>query len=37
MHFNIHGKAALSAEANGIAYLKTPLDKSIREILADIE
>jgi len=34
VQFNIHGKAALSAEANGLAYLKTPLDKSIRDILA---
>jgi glyoxylase-like metal-dependent hydrolase (beta-lactamase superfamily II) len=34
VQINIHGRAALSAEANGIAYLKTPLNKSIRDILA---
>ena len=34
VQINIHGKAALSAEANGVAYLKTPLNRSIRDILA---
>ncbi len=33
VQFNIHGKAALSAEANGVAYLKTPMNTRIRDIL----
>lgn len=34
VQINIHGRVALSTEANGVAYLKTPLNKSIRDILA---
>jgi len=35
VQFNIHGKQSPAAESNGVAYLKTPLNRSIRDILAD--